>query len=69
MKGLAAMVAEKVKSAAKKKEPVDSKSDALKKCIEAINDGDVEGAAKALGVAISACQSEYEAEPDDDDEE
>lgn len=41
-----------------------SKKKALRSVVEALKDGDVDGAAAALGVAISTCMAEDEDEDD-----
>jgi hypothetical protein len=64
MKGMAAMLKMGAPAPKAKTEPADGKSAALRAVIEAIKDGDVDGAAKALGVAVRACSK-----PDEDDEE
>jgi hypothetical protein len=61
VKGLATMKYEKDAAPAKAKAaPVSGKKKALTECVAALKDGDVDGAAAALGAAVTACMAEYE---------
>lgn len=58
--GLAGMVGAKGAGEAKAKPvPEAPKVAALRECVAALSDGDVDGAAAALGVAVKACMAEY----------
>lgn len=61
VKGLAAMKkpAPKVEATAKPKPSGSAKKAALKEVIAALQSGDADGAAEALGVAVKACMAEY----------
>jgi len=55
-----------MKAGPKPKPAADSpKTAALREAAQAIADGDIDGAAAALGVAVQSCMDEYENEPEE----